>query len=643
VAHAERAGDLITVATAWTEKELIKLIPGARWSSDERVWTVPLTWVACQQLRGVFGANVTIGEQLTLWSWAEFTQRVQPTTELRTVITCADDALLAPNLHPFQSVGATFIGVSGNTLIGDELGLGKTITALAALSEVVDALPALVICPNSTKLAWERQAAKWSPEVTPYVIRGGAAGRRKLLAQAKLDPSALVIINVEAVRLLSRLAPFGSIRLRRCRECDPRNGEVGLTTSRCETHAKELNGFGFKTVILDEAHKIKEPKSQQTRACWAVGHDPSVRRRWLLTGTPIANHVGDLWSLMHFAQPDEYPTKSRFIDRYGLMSWNAFGGLDVVGLNPATRDEFYRVFYPRYRRTLKALVLDQLPRVVRATRWVELVPKQERAYRELERQLITQLDDGTILISPNNLVRATRLLQLAASYATVEHVEQPLTAQSRCECCGRGLDRHDPACQDALKIVVTLTEPSSKLDALEDVLDELGPRPVVVAAQSRQLIELAGRRLEKRGLPFGYITGPVSEYERQRTVDRFNAGDLGAVLLTIDAGGTGVDGLQVADTLVVLQRSWKMISNVQLEGRVNRIGSERHDSINVIDIVAQGTIEETVLFPRLTEKLGRLEEINRDRARLAAAGVTSDPAPLLDEESRIMMSNLGAP
>src|SRR5690606_18354914 len=99
-----------------------------------------------------------------------------------------------------------------------------------------------------------------------------------------------------------------------------------LTTARCQVHPKVLNGFGFKTVICDEAHMIKEPRSQQTRAVWAVGHDPSVKQRIALTGTPVANNPADIWSIMHFLQPDEFPVRGAFIDRYCPQAWNAYGG-----------------------------------------------------------------------------------------------------------------------------------------------------------------------------------------------------------------------------------------------------------------------------------------------------------------------------
>jgi SNF2 family DNA or RNA helicase len=634
MATAERDGDIILVETKWTEKELVKGLPGSRWAPDLKSWTMPLTWAACLQLRGAF-TNLVIGEQLKAWSWEEFKTRVEPASVLRTQITRVngDDSgfVYDKNLYDFQTAGAEFLDVAVSGLLGDDLGMGKTAQVYATIQKLIETgrapLPALVICPNSVKTGWEKQKIKWSIDVHPYILHGGAAARRKLLEQAKSDPRALVIINIEGVRLLSRLAPYGSVRLARCRECDKAHGEDTLTPARCEVHPKPLNGFGFQTVILDEAHRIKTPSSKQTRAVWSVAHDDTVTRRIALTGTPIANDVGDLWSIMHFIEPAEYPTRGKFIDRYALQSWNAFGGLDIVGVNPATKNEFYKILDARFRRTPKALVLTQLPKVVRTQRWIDMVPKQQKAYEEMANRLITRLDNGDILVAPNNLVNATRLLQLSSSYCEVEYLTDPTD--------------EDPY---HTKAIVTPSEPSPKLDAMMAEYEALGGKPVVIAAMHRKLIDLAAKRFHDLKIPYGRITGLENEYERQRAIARFQAGQIPVILMTMDAGGTGVDGLQHADTMFVLQRSWSMLTNIQVDGRVDRIGSEVHDSVTIVEFITEGSIEETVQYPRLAEKYERLEEINRDRARLITEGADSAKLQELDlQQAKIMSSGLGTP
>lgn len=607
----------IVVATSWNEKELVKAIPGSKWNATEKEWTVPLTMVACSQLKGQFHDTLQVGPELTQWVWDQYNTRVRSSLELREQFTTQDFATrLDTRLYDFQEIGVEWLITAGSGLLGDEMGTGKTIQILAAMNHLNDALPALVIAPNSVKANWAKEAATWLPQATPYVLTGTATARAKLIAAAAKDPTALVITNFESTHRLSRLSGYGSIRLVRCKACDKTYGSPDVKPAQCDVHPRPLNEIPFKTVVVDEAHRIKDPKAKQTRAVWALGSGTSVSRRWALTGTPLANDPSDLWSIMHFVAPDEYPTKSKFVDLYCLLAWNVHGGMDVVGINPERRDEFYKIFDPRFRRMPKALVLTQLPPKIRQRRMVEMTPKQRKAYDDVESKLATRLADGSVLVAKSNLSAQIRLLQLASSYCVVDY--------------------HD-ALDDPTSWTVELTEPSPKLDELMAVLDELGDRPVVVAAEQRRLIELACTRLDKAGISYGLITGAVDAHDRQVALDDFQAGKLRVLLFTLKAGGTGLT-MTAADTIIFLQRSWSMIDNKQAEDRVHRIGSEVHESINVIDIVTQDTVEETQIA-RLYAKSERLEEITRDRATLLKAGRSI--VHLDDEENKIMNSFLG--
>jgi SNF2 family DNA or RNA helicase len=399
-----------------------------------------------------------------------------------------------------------------------------------------------------------------------------------------------VIINIEGTRGHSRLASYGSIHL-----------------TDAEKEPKELNEIPFRTVVFDEAHRMKDPKSKQTRAAWAVGHGPTVRRRFALTGTPIANDPSDLWSILHFLAPDEHPTRSKFIDRYCLQSWNSYGGLSVIGVQPETREEFRKVIGPRFRRVTKDEVLTQLPRKQRQLIKVEMSPRQAKAYREMESQLATRVDGG-VIVAASNLTAQIRLLQFAGSM---------------CDVADDG--------------TVTPVDPSPKIDALLDIIDAAQGKPIVACAVQRKLIELAAKRLDKQKVAYGLITGKVDEWTRKQNLKKFQEGELPVLLFTIQAGGTGLN-MTAADTIVFIQRDWSMVNNRQAEDRVHRIGSEVHEAINVIDIVTEGTVEETVLT-RYLEKVHRLDLITEDRARAKANGL--DVTELDELESFIMNAHLG--
>lgn len=616
---AEIYGDeeVIRLTSEYTDKPSIERIPGKQWDPDQKQWTVPVSWASCIQLRAEFGARLKIGPNLIKWADNERKMRVDSAMELRGMLepVMGMSTDINGKLYPFQMAGVEFLLQARDALLGDEMGTGKTIQVLEALrirhGYKKDALPALVICPNTTKTNWKRETEKWFPDANPYVIAGSLNVRRKILAQAAKDPRAIILVNFEGVRGHSRLAPYGSVRLRRCLDCDKHVGEK-IPDTRCEVHPKELNAIPFRTVIVDEAHRIKDPKSLQTRAAWAVGHGPTVERRWALTGTAIANDPSELWSIMHFVNRGEYPRKTAYVDRYCLMAFNGYGGLSVVGLQPTAREEFHKIFDPRYRRMTKNLVELQLPKKIHMEFRVEMTPKQRKAYEEMEETLVTRLENGDVIVAKSNLSAQIRLLQFAASMCEVDEVTG----------------------------VVTPVDPSPKIDALMEIITDHGDEPLVVAAAHKKLINLAAKRLAKNKIRFGLITGDQDEWDRQKALDDLEEGKIQVLLFTMKAGGTGLN-MTRAGTLVYLQQDWSMVEMIQTENRVHRIGSEKyHNAINIITIVTEGTVEETQ-SRRYREKLARLEEINRDRDALLKQGLPTDE--LDDILAGITNSYLGEP
>lgn len=614
--------------TLWNDSYLIKEIPGKRMSKELDRWTLPLSWSSCVVLRSQFGDRLVVGEQLG--TWARFQRDARERSLFLRDLKAIDASYYAQEdndhdakLFPFQIPGRDFLVTAERALLGDEMGSGKTFQTIAALRVVQGlgnggAFPVLVVCPNTLKRNWEREVRQWLPEAQPFVIHGSAAARRKQLATAAEAPNAVIIMNIESLRLHSRLSAYGSVRLKRCTECDPKNGTPDLNASRCEAHPKELNAIDFQVCVLDEAHRVKDPQAAQSRAIWNVFHAPSVRYRWALTGTPIANHPGDLWSVLHAVDPDNFPAKSAFIDRYALKEFNAFGGMSIVGLNPERKEEFFQLLDPQFRRMIKAEVLSQLPAKSYQRRDVEMSPKQAKAYNDIAKELVTVLEDGTVLVADGSLAGATRLLQFASAYCEVKSTDE------------------DGQLLPAADWEVKLSDPSPKVDELMDIIRDNPGKPLVVAAEHRQLIDLVAQRLTDEGVEFARITGGVSADERDAAVQAFQTGKLDYLLFTYKAGGVGLN-LTRADTMVRLQRGWSLVEMKQGEDRIHRIGSEVHDAITIIDLVTAGTIEEDQI-ERLYMKAERLEEIVRDRAKLAALG--QDTSVLDAEASRIEAANL---
>src|SRR5206468_5023829 len=149
-----------------------------------------------------------------------------------------------------------------------------------------------------------------------------------------------------------------------------------------------------------------------------------------------------------------------------------------------------------------------------------------------------------------------------------------------------------------------------KVDALLEVLEERPGKPVVAFAPSAQLIRLAGQAAAAAGLRVGYVVGGQSMKDRTATVDAFQAGDLDLICATTGAGGVGIT-LTAASTVVFLQRPWSLVESLQAEDRCHRIGSEIHDSIEIVDIVAANTID-TRVRSVLREKAGQLADLVQD-------------------------------
>jgi SNF2 family DNA or RNA helicase len=585
-------GTRIVCTTEWRHKEMIKTVPGAKWDRDSMVWVTPLTWSSCLALRATFGTELEIGPGLNAWA-ADYRARVHdPAMALRDALEADGD----PDLFPHQRADVQFLATTRRAILASQVGTGKTGAAIRTLVELTrrgeNVFPVLVVAPNSVKLAWSREFEKWWPGVSVQVINGTAAQRRKQFA----TKAHVYVMNYESLRSHSRLAPYGSVALRRCIECGGEDART--TTARCQVHERELNRIPFRTVIADEAHRIKDPTAQQTRALKAAAKGAEFR--YAMTGTPIANDVVDLWSILNFVDPAEWPSKTRWLDRLVDITYNVFGGIVVSGVKPQRVAEFEATVYPRLRRMTKEVVLPFLPPVMEERRDVAMSPKQHKAYDDLVTKMLTVLDSGDMLAVTNTLTMSLRLLQLASSYGEIE-VDTRTT--------------EDGSEEEYEKFL--LAAPSSKIDAFMDDLDDFKGSNVIVFAVSRQLIMLLSAQLEKKGIKHGLIVGGQHALDRQQSIDDFQAGRTNFILVTVAAGGTGIT-LTAADTAVYLQRSWSMLDMEQAAGRYHRIGSERHVSISRIDYVTPGTIEEAVIAA-LAGKVAGLEDIVKDRELLKKA------------------------
>lgn len=551
--YADIWNERIYINSEIRDKDRIKQIPGSLFNSDVEQWHLPISYGSCVALRGVFGLELQIGEALNNWAAHYIATRVTPAMNLRPAMEVPELMESEPKLFPFQRVGVRFLETVGSGLIADDMGSGKTIQIIRALARLQPlSRPVLVVCPNSMKYTWRDEILAWS-DLIPMVIDGSVTQRRKQIASA----ADVYIINWEALRLHSRIAGYGSISL------TPK-----------ESESKELNEIAWGTVVADEGHRAKDPKSKQTRALWAVADGANYRIA--ATGTPIESHPGELWSILHFVSPEDFPRKTKYVERYCAQAFNPFGGMEITGLQPEHAIEFHKIVDPLVLRRPKDVILPQLPPKTETVRYIPFSGKQATVYRQMKKEMVVETDSGHI-VALNPLQKFIRLSQFASSYAEMS---------------------------DGKPI---LTMPSNKIDALLDLLEEAGHEQIVVFAESKQLIRLTAQQLDRKAYRYGVITSDTTADQRAAYVREFQEGRL-QIMLCTSAGSEGIT-LTAARILVFLQRFWSSITNQQAADRIHRIGQER--GVEIITFATIGTVDEA-RERALSDKTESLQEVLQD-------------------------------
>ncbi len=309
-------------------------------------------------------------------------------------------------------------------------------------------------------------------------------------------------------------------------------------------------------LVVDELHWCKDPQANRSRAMRTLSEGVDVFVG--LSGTPITHRTKGLWPALYAIDP----------------AWSSFDHWTRLfiysdgDLIEARDKEFRRCIVGQHRRVAKADVLAQLPPKIHTVRHVDLPPAARKVYDGIQHELTAEVEGGTI--EPMGvLAMLMRLNQLASATGSV------ITSD------------------DEETTTVRLKVPSWKIDVLMEILEERGEAQTVVFAPSRQLIELAGHRATKDGYRVGYIIGGQKPDERSTAIRAFQDGELDVILATTGAGGVGVT-LTAASAVVFLQRPWSFVEAAQAEDRAHRIGSERHESIDIIDIVATDTVDQYV-------------------------------------------------
>ena len=324
--------------------------------------------------------------------------------------------------------------------------------------------------------------------------------------------------------------------------------------------AERLCAEKFAAVILDEAQHIKNPDSQAAQAAYRLRSE----RRFVLTGTPVENAVRDVWSLMHFLMPGYLGTRADFKERYEQPVSQEPGG-------PEHRRMIQRLAPFVLRRTKKA-VAPELPDKIEQVVWCELSGAQREAYTklvDLSRREVSKAE-GLKNQGQARMLMLTALLRLRQACNDLRLLGEGFAG---------GLEA------DAAK-------ESGKLEALDELLTEAldGEHRVLLFSQFSSMLDLLQAWLEERGVAFCRLDG--STRDRSAQVDRFQTGTVPVFLISLKAGGVGLN-LTAADTVVHFDPWWNPAVEAQATDRAHRIGQK--STVTSYKLITRGTVEEKIL------------------------------------------------
>lgn len=388
-------------------------------------------------------------------------------------------------------------------ILADDMGLGKTLQAIAFLSsQMHENSRVLILAPSGLIYNWADEFQKFAPNLDVAVVHGLKPYRETILAEKH---------------------------------------QIYVTSYATFRQDSEIyKNLSFDFLFLDEAQVMKnaQTKIAKTLRKFVV---PSV---FALSGTPIENNLGELWSIFQIVLPGLLPAKKDFMKL------------------PAERvAQFIKPFVMRRK---KEEVLTELPDLIEVVYKNELEDQQKAIY----------------------------LAQLQQMQERIEHVTAAEFQRNRVEIL-TGLMRLRQICDTPALFMEDYRGDSGKLDSLRDLLSQIaeGNHRVLIFSQFRGMLDRIEEELLQLGLTSFKITGSTPSQERQEMTKAFNQGDRDVFLISLKAGGVGLN-LTGADTVILVDLWWNPAVESQAIGRAHRMGQEQ--AVEVYRLITRGTIEEKI-------------------------------------------------
>ncbi|MEN8258433.1 MAG: DEAD/DEAH box helicase [Thermodesulfobacteriota bacterium] len=401
----------------------------------------------------------------------------------------------------------------GGACLADDMGLGKTIQALAVIIQRAAEGPSLVIAPTSVCLNWLAEVERFSPTLRPVIF--GQQDRAALMAQ--LGPFDLII------------ASYGLL----------------------QQEEKLFAQINWQTIILDEAQAIKNMSTKRSKATMNL----QARFKVITTGTPIENHLGELWNLFNFINPGLLGS---------LQNFNQNFAVPIERHNDKDKRRILKkILQPFILRRIKSQVLEELPPKTEIVLKVKMSKEEAIFYEALRQESLAAItgEDSATNKPMKILAAITRLRQAS--------------------------------CHPRL-VAPTSNLSSSKLNLFAKVIEDLleNNHKALVFSQFVSHLTLIRELLDARGISYQYLDGTTPALQRQKRVDAFQAGEGDLFLISLKAGGVGLN-LTAADYVIHMDPWWNPAVEDQASDRAHRIGQVH--PVTIYRLVCAHTIEEKIL------------------------------------------------
>ncbi len=398
--------------------------------------------------------------------------------------------------------------------LADDMGLGKTVQALALILSRAPQGPSLILAPTSVCINWLEECQRFAPTLNAYQF--GLGDRQEMLDNA--GPFDLIVCS------------------------------YGLL----QTEGERLAEKTWHTLVADEAQAIKNGLTKRSKAAMALQADFKL----ITTGTPIENHLGELWNLFNFINPGLLGSLQKFNQRYAQAIENQ--------KDQEVQHRLRKLLRPFILRRLKNDVLTELPSRTEVTLHIELSPEERTLYEALRRNAMQTMLSNTEQPGHKQLKVLAEIMKL------------------RRACCHPRL------------VMEESTLSSSKLLAFEELVDELldNRHKALVFSQFVGHLTLIRQLLDKKGIPYHYLDGSTSIPNRKKAVNLFQAGEGDLFLISLKAGGTGLN-LTAADYVIHMDPWWNPAVEDQASDRAHRMGQKR--PVTIYRLVAKDTIEDKIV------------------------------------------------